>query len=64
MKRKILVLIYYGKKKTEIHPTAFEYEIGETIRLNSEDIFKCISIEETEDTIKFIFKEGIVTFDW
>ena len=63
-KKRIVTLIKYGIEELEEFETEFSYNMGETIRINSETMYKCIAVEKTEDTVKFIFKEGIITFDW
>lgn len=46
--------------------TPYVYEVGETITVNSTELYKCVSITEEYGNIYYNFKQGkkIYTFDW
>lgn len=61
---KNLILLQRPYKDDEILDTRFEYEIDDCITVDGDEKFICIGIEETENVIIYIFKMGIVSYDF
>jgi hypothetical protein len=44
--------------------TDYEYSIGKVLRVNSRDMYKCIRIDEKNDSVTYHFKQGIPTYNY
>ncbi|GAE27010.1 hypothetical protein JCM9140_3120 [Halalkalibacter wakoensis JCM 9140] len=55
--------LYIVLGNDEPEKTKFEYEIGETIRVNSVDIYKCVNKKEFDSKLYQFFSKGRLVFD-
>lgn len=55
--------IKFSDEKDPEH-TNFEYEIGETITVNSVEKFRCMKKEVVDGKLIQYFKKGIITFNY
>lgn len=60
--RYIIFIDEYGNKSKE--STEFEYEVGETIRVNSTQVYRCMRKEIVSDELIHYFKQGIKRYDF
>lgn len=61
---KNLIVLQRPYEEDEILETRFEYEIDDYITIDSEYEFMCVGIQENEHATMYIFKMGIVSYDF
>lgn len=61
-----MFIVWQNESGVDSEPehTRYEYALGETIRVNSSDIYKCMKKQSYEGNLYHYFKKGIVSYNF